>query len=285
MKVYGFAVAVAILLQSGHALASTTEPTPPVALSPPDPASSPGTAPPHAAAALDAFAATLNLRPDQKAAFDAWRASGAPDPAAQAADTAQRQQALDSAPHFYAYVQAHMVQDLETARRQGAAIGALYAVLSPQQRAAFDKVMLRAMQTTTAPPSVPPEEDDEDVQPNYSLAGRTAPDWLSQPNGDVLAAFYPPQAQQDQVEGRAAVKCIVTPAGVATSCTVVSESPDGYGFGNATVEIASYFRFHPATVYGVPVQSTVTIPLTWKLVDAGGSGEASPAAGPSRTTP
>jgi hypothetical protein len=57
----------------------------------------------------------------------------------------------------------------------------------------------------------------------------------------------------------------VTRQGLANDCKVVSESPEGYGFGAATVEIAGFFRFRPATSYGVPVEGTITVPLKWAL--------------------
>jgi hypothetical protein len=106
MKVYRYAIAMAILLQPGHVEASSTNPiAPPALLSSSDPAAArTPAAPQDPSAAADAFATELKLRPDQKAAYDAWLASGAPDPAAQAADAAERERALDSMPHFHAYM-------------------------------------------------------------------------------------------------------------------------------------------------------------------------------------
>jgi TonB family protein len=157
-----------------------------------------------------------------------------------------------------------MTRDLEYARRQGAAIDALYAVLTPEQQAIFNKTMLTQMQGALAPPTVPPDAE-ANAKPNYMAAGHTEPDWLSKPDGDTLSVFYPYRARAERMEGAAAVNCTVTPEGVAMDCKVISERPAGYGFGNATIEIASFFRFRPATVYGVPVKGQVTIPLAWKL--------------------
>src|SRR6185312_6463421 len=79
------------------------------------------------------------------------------------------------------------------------------------------------------------------------------PDWLSKPTGDDLAALYPKQAEANQIEGRATIRCSVTTDGLLADCSVVSEEPPGAGFGPAAVSMASRFRMRPLTKDGRPV--------------------------------
>jgi protein TonB len=67
------------------------------------------------------------------------------------------------------------------------------------------------------------------------------------------------------VEGAATVGCVVQPDGALTDCQVISETPQGYGFGAAAVKAAARFRMRPATRDGEPVVGRVTIPLKWRL--------------------
>ena len=58
----------------------------------------------------------------------------------------------------------------------------------------------------------------------------------------------------------------MTANGSLTGCSVVSESPAGAGFGEATIRAASKFRMRPKTVDGAPVEGArVRVPLTWRL--------------------
>jgi protein TonB len=47
-------------------------------------------------------------------------------------------------------------------------------------------------------------------------------------------------------------------------CVVVSETPAGYAFGAATLRLAKYFRLHPATKDGKPIEGKITVPLHWR---------------------
>ncbi len=74
--------------------------------------------------------------------------------------------------------------------------------------------------------------------------------FLEQPDARDFARYYPERAQEREVEGRATVECIVGADG-RLSCTVTSEDPPGYGFGEATLRVARHFRVAPATRDGV----------------------------------
>jgi protein TonB len=75
--------------------------------------------------------------------------------------------------------------------------------------------------------------------------------WLEQPNGASYTRFYPQRAVEREQEGSVTSDCIVDAAG-HISCTVVSEDPAGWGFGDATLRIAREFRAAPQTSDGRP---------------------------------
>lgn len=91
------------------------------------------------------------------------------------------------------------------------------------------------------------------------------PDWDRKPSGDQVARYYPDEAIDNSVSGRAAIKCQVTLYGRLTNCSLVSESPAGMGFGEAALRMApKEFRMKPGTVDGKPIDGVwVQIPLAF----------------------
>ena len=76
--------------------------------------------------------------------------------------------------------------------------------------------------------------------------------------------YYPPAAQKAGVEGKAMINCLLA-AGGLTDCRVVSESPEGYGFGVAAVQMSVLFDMRPELRDGQPVVERVTIPIDFRL--------------------
>lgn len=92
------------------------------------------------------------------------------------------------------------------------------------------------------------------------------PDWAQRPSGEDLARYYPERAQRLEAEGRVVMQCRVQASGDLTACEVVSETPPGMGFGEATLKLAPLFRMKPATRDGVPVDGAlIRMPIVYKL--------------------
>jgi len=94
-----------------------------------------------------------------------------------------------------------------------------------------------------------------------------APDWLVRPDGERIARFYPEQAQRAEKEGAVSLVCIVAVDTLLRDCKVVAEDPPGYGCGRAALNTSEGRRLAPAIRQGLPVESTVRIPLAFKFPD------------------
>jgi periplasmic protein TonB len=67
--------------------------------------------------------------------------------------------------------------------------------------------------------------------------------WLRRPSD--LSRYYPRRALERGVEGQAILNCLVSTTG-ALSCTVASETPAGWEFGEAALRISRDHQMQPA---------------------------------------
>jgi len=92
------------------------------------------------------------------------------------------------------------------------------------------------------------------------------PQWVRRPSAEQLLAAYPDRAIRAEVSGRATLSCGVRADGSMMGCSVVSETPDGYGFGRAALGLSRSFRLSPRTVDGAIVEGArVSIPIAFTL--------------------
>jgi TonB family protein len=93
----------------------------------------------------------------------------------------------------------------------------------------------------------------------------TPADLLKKPTTKEIESHYPNAALAKAATGSARIRCTATVDATLRNCSVVSESPAGLGFGDATVAMAPLFRMNPATKAGLPVDSEVLIPLAFSM--------------------
>jgi protein TonB len=94
----------------------------------------------------------------------------------------------------------------------------------------------------------------------------TRPDWARIPSASQISRLYPKRAAREKVQGRVVLRCQVTKAGALTECRVLSETPEGYGFGDAALKLSKMFVMRPKTVDGAPVDDAwVNIPLPFRM--------------------
>lgn len=91
------------------------------------------------------------------------------------------------------------------------------------------------------------------------------PSPLVTPSADQMIRLYPPQAQTG---GRTVIGCKAGVDGLLHDCKVQSETPQGMGFGEASMRAAELYRVKPGTVDGKPVESPVVIPIIWRAPGA-----------------
>jgi protein TonB len=120
--------------------------------------------------------------------------------------------------------------------------------------------------TPPPPLPIPPAPKPPPPPPPPHVAVISNPDWTRKPTGDDLANYYPDRAQRMNVAGRATISCTVTVQGALTGCSVTSEDPADYGFGQAALKMAHLFKMKPQTADGQPVGgASVTVPIRFQL--------------------
>lgn len=90
----------------------------------------------------------------------------------------------------------------------------------------------------------------------------TNPHWLERPRN--LARYYPRRALAREVEGVVMLDCIVGTSG-RLACSVISETPRGWAFGEAALRIAADHRMAPAMRDGAPVLGRYRMRVPFEL--------------------
>jgi TonB family protein len=100
--------------------------------------------------------------------------------------------------------------------------------------------------------------------------------WIRRPSGDEASRYFPERALRMGISGQATLQCRVGHLGVMRRCVVLSEGPDGAGFGDAALKMTRSFRMAPADPDGLPIAgATVKLPMRFALPE-----EATPEAKP-----
>lgn len=90
----------------------------------------------------------------------------------------------------------------------------------------------------------------------------TNPGWTRRPTINDLLRHYPQAARRENLAGRASIRCQVLATGTLSGCELVSEEPQGAGFGQGALNMSTLFKMRPQTRDGKPVDGgTVRIPI------------------------
>lgn len=90
----------------------------------------------------------------------------------------------------------------------------------------------------------------------------TNPRWLQRPRN--LAAYYPARAIERNIEGAVRLDCVVRVTGLL-DCAVISETPQGWGFGEAALRMARAHRMAPATRDGTAVEGRYVMRVPFEI--------------------
>lgn len=78
--------------------------------------------------------------------------------------------------------------------------------------------------------------------------------WLSRPNGDQVAAVYPPAALGQQLNGQVIFNCLFGARGRLEACVIESETPPNAGFMKAGLKLSSLFQATSRHEDGLPLE-------------------------------
>jgi outer membrane biosynthesis protein TonB len=85
--------------------------------------------------------------------------------------------------------------------------------------------------------------------PGPAPSGHVKPTWLRRPGAAQLTSAYPRRAADAGVGGQAQLDCLIQGDG-ALACQALSSSPSNYGFAEAGLAVARYFRAAPTLADG-----------------------------------
>ena len=74
-----------------------------------------------------------------------------------------------------------------------------------------------------------------------------------------LKRYYPERATRAAIPGKVVMDCLVQTGGILGDCKLVSETPEGYGFGEKALEMAVLFKTKGGEC------SRVQVPVNFKV--------------------
>lgn len=96
----------------------------------------------------------------------------------------------------------------------------------------------------------------------YSPPVVSNPQWVRRPRD--LARYYPPRALERGMEARVVMECAVSTQGLL-NCSVVSETPENWGFGDAALRISRDYQMVPAMRDGLPIAARYRLVAPFEL--------------------
>ena len=80
------------------------------------------------------------------------------------------------------------------------------------------------------------------------------------PTAEDMAKFYPEKAMDYGKDGGATIRCTVQKDRTLAKCAIASETPAGFGFGDAALQMSKLFKMKKAAKPG----AQVSIPIKFQ---------------------
>jgi protein TonB len=132
-----------------------------------------------------------------------------------------------------------------------------------------------AVQPVIAPPEEQTVElDDENALSERSHKPKPTPASGSRGGAEALPSFYqnppppyPDEARRNKEEGLVVLRTQVDTQGLVSSVTV--EQSSGFAdLNQSALDTVKNWRFKPAQIAGIPIATSVDIPIRFRLTDA-----------------
>lgn len=109
-----------------------------------------------------------------------------------------------------------------------------------------------------------PEEEQVAEIPSGGALGVGDVNWVREPSARDFARFFPDEALDEGQSGSVTLSCIIGGSG-RLACSVASESPSGYGFGNAAIGISRQLRVRTTLPDGSSAEGReMRLPLSFR---------------------
>ena len=108
------------------------------------------------------------------------------------------------------------------------------------------------------------------ASPAFTSRRLERPTWTAGFDPATAQKLFPPEAAtRGLTSGLGMARCVVAADGALTGCSPMQGDPDGMGFSEAAVKLASAMKMNPWTAAGGPVDgATVNLPIRFKLAAA-----------------
>ena len=109
------------------------------------------------------------------------------------------------------------------------------------------------------------EEEEQVVQaPSGGALGVGDVNWVREPSARDFARYFPNEALEEGQSGNVTLSCIIGGSG-RLACSVASESPGGYGFGDAAIGISRQLRVRTTLPDGTSAEGReMRLPLSFR---------------------
>lgn len=103
-----------------------------------------------------------------------------------------------------------------------------------------------------------------DTRPSFKISA--SPKWVRKLDQEAFAKLYPAAAQRGDIEGQALLRCHVQLDGTLAECSLSSEAPSGYGFGEAAMKAVLKLQLNIHEGAGLTAAGRwVDIPIHFRL--------------------